>query len=158
MDRTDIDFDQSIITIRDTKFLKTRLVPFGEQLAKELKIYSCAKSANADGAFFVTRKGMRVDRQIIQRYFRLACVHAGVQREDSKRFQPRLHDLRHSFAVHRLTSWYESGEDVQRLLPHLATYLGHVSIRNTQTYLTMTPALLDEANRRFEQYMEGGVQ
>ncbi len=158
LDRTDVDFAQSLLTIRDTKFLKTRLVPFGEQLGRELKIYSRAKSDNADGAFFVTRNGMRVDRQMIQRYFRLACVRAGVQRDDSKRFQPRLHDLRHSFAVHRLTSWYERGADVQRLLPHLSTYLGYVSIRNTQTYLTMTPALLDEANQRFERYMEGGVQ
>ena len=59
---------------------------------------------------------------------------------------------RHSFAVHRLTSWYEQGADVQRLLPHLATYLGHVSIAATQVYLTMTPELLQAASRRFEHY------
>lgn len=158
LDGTNIDFEQSTLTIRDTKFLKTRLVPFGVQLGRELKAYSRAKSDNSEEAFFVNRKNRRIDCQILQRYFRRACVRAGVRREDSKRFQPRLHDLRHSFAVHRLTSWYERGDDVQRLLPHLSTYLGHASVRNTQAYLTMTPALLDEANKRFEQYMERGMQ
>ena len=70
-----------------------------------------------DLAFFTARTGGRIDPQMIQRYFRLACVRAGVHRNDSPRFQPRLHDLRHTFAVHRLTSWYEKGADVQRLPP-----------------------------------------
>jgi len=60
--------------------------------------------------------------------------------------------MRHSFAVRRLTSWYEQGADVQKLLPHLATYLGHVSIAATQVYLTMTPELLHAASVRFERY------
>jgi integrase/recombinase XerD len=158
LDRTDVDLNDSLLKIRDTKFLKTRLVPFGEQLGRELTAYSRTRSENAEGAFFTTRKDARIDPQMIQRYFRLACVRAGVQRNDSPRFQPRLHDLRHTFAVHRLTSWYEQGADVQRLLSHLSTYLGHVCIRNTQVYLTMTPALLHEACQRFEQYAEGGTR
>ena len=68
------------------------------------------------------------------------------------RHQPRLHDLRHSFAVHRLISWYRDGADVQRLLPKLSTYLGHVHISGTQRYLTLTPELLREAGLRFERY------
>jgi integrase/recombinase XerD len=68
------------------------------------------------------------------------------------RHQPRLHDLRHSFVVHRLISWYRDGADVQRLLPKLATYLGHVHISGTQRYLTLTPELLREACVRFERY------
>jgi site-specific recombinase XerD len=60
--------------------------------------------------------------------------------------------MRHSFAVHRLTSWYQQGADVQKLLPQLATYLGHVNIAATQVYLTMTPELLHEASVRFEKY------
>ena len=60
--------------------------------------------------------------------------------------------MRHSFAVRRLTSWYEQGADVQRLLPQLATYLGHVSIAATQVYLTMTAELLHAASVRFERY------
>lgn len=71
------------------------------------------------------------------------------------RHQPRLHDLRHSFAVHRLITWYRDGADVQRLLPKLSTYLGHVHISGTQRYLTLTPELLREAGLRFERYALG---
>ena len=81
---------------------------------------------------------------------------AQVRREDSCRYQPRLHDFRHSFAVTCLIRWYRNGEDVQRLLPQLATYLGHVHIAGTQRYLSMTPELLREASSRFERYAMGG--
>jgi site-specific recombinase XerD len=60
--------------------------------------------------------------------------------------------LRHTFAVHRLVAWYREGADVQRLLPQLSTYLGHVHVAATQRYLTMTPDLLHQASMRFEQY------
>ena len=66
------------------------------------------------------------------------------------------HSMRHAFAVTRLVSWYREGADVQRLLPQLATYLGHVHIAATQHYLTMTPELLREASLRFERYARGG--
>jgi integrase len=78
---------------------------------------------------------------------------ASVRRDDGGRYQPRLHDLRHSFTVHRLIAWYREGADVQRLLPQLSTYLGHVHIAATQKYLTMTPELLNEAGKRFERYV-----
>ena len=61
--------------------------------------------------------------------------------------------MRHTFAVHRLTSWYQQGADVQRLLHHLSVYLGHVCLRDTQVYLSMTPELLREASQRFERYV-----
>lgn len=67
---------------------------------------------------------------------------AGIVRTDGARYQPRLHDLRHAFAGHRLTAWYRAGADVQRLLPQLSTYLGHLTVASTQVYLTMTPELL----------------
>jgi site-specific recombinase XerD len=70
-------------------------------------------------------------------------------------YQPRLHDLRHTFAVHRLTTWYQNGADVQRLLPKLSVYLGHVNLAGTQVYLSMTPELLRAASQRFEQYAKG---
>jgi len=76
-------------------------------------------------------------------------------RFDNPRHQPRLHDFRHTFAVNRLVAWYRAGKDVQRLLPQLSTYLGHVSIDETATYLKMTPELLHEANQRFEHYSTG---
>jgi len=82
----------------------------------------------------------------------MAAKEAGILRWDAGRYQPRLHDLRHSFAVSRLVTWYRQGKDVQRLLPHLATYLGHVHIDDTAIYLTMTKELLQEASSCFARY------
>ena len=68
---------------------------------------------------------------------------------------PRLHDLRHSFATHRLYKWYQDGRDPLSRLPWLTTYMGHVNIENTQVYLTVTQTLLREGDRRFQQKFEG---
>lgn len=153
----DVDVPGAVITVRNTKFHKTRMVPLGCQLNEAIGQYATCRAAaghsKADSAtFFVLRNGTKVSVAIIEYAFRRLCRYAGVHRHDGARYQPRLHDLRHSFAVHRLTSWYQQGADVQKLLPQLATYLGHVSIAATQVYLTMTPELLHEASVRFEQY------
>lgn len=79
---------------------------------------------------------------------------AGIQRPSTDRWQPRLHDLRATFAVHRLVAWYREGTDLQRRLPLLATYLGHLNVSGTQAYLPMTRELLIEASRRFERYAQ----
>ena len=105
---------------------------------------------------FLTRTGTPVARHTAENVFSRLRVRAGVLNQDGSRYQPRLHDLRHAFAVHRLVSWYRQGADVQRLLPQLATYLGHVHIAATQRYLTLTPELLHEASQRFERYACGG--
>jgi integrase/recombinase XerD len=107
---------------------------------------------------FLTFRGAPLAQQTADRYFRLARAQAGVRRNDGAYYQPRLHDFRASFAVHRLVAWYRQGGDVQKLLPLLSTYLGHVGIDGTQVYLRMTPELLDEANRRFERYALSGSE
>jgi integrase len=71
---------------------------------------------------------------------------------DNARYQPRLHDLRHTFAVHRLMNWYQENDNVQQLLPTLSVYMGHTYLSATSVYLTMTKDLLQEAGRRFEKY------
>ena len=81
---------------------------------------------------------------------------AGVHGTAGGRQIPRLHDLRHSFAVHNLTAWYRQGADVQRLLPVLSTYLGHADLEGTKVYLSMTPELLQQASLRFARYAGGG--
>jgi len=96
---------------------------------------------------------MRVKKNTIQEAFQRLREHTGIRRSDAGRCQPRLHDLRHTFAVHRLTSWYRQGADVQNLLPYLSTYLGHANLRGTQVYLSMTPELLQEAAARFDHYV-----
>mgnify|MGYP001814437013 CR=1 FL=1 len=160
--RDDVDLDTALLTIRESKFYKTRLVPIGPSLTAVLRSYVNDRNerghSNEPGAtFFVTRTGTAVTRGLAERAFvRLRNI-AGIAREDGARYQPRLHDLRHSMAVHRLVAWYREGADVQRLLPQLATYLGHVDVAATQRYLTMTPALLREASQRFERYAQPEV-
>jgi site-specific recombinase XerD len=153
----DVDLPNAMLTVRNTKFNKTRLVPLGSDLNQVMTQYltqrpQASHSQHPDATFFVLRRGTPVSVQIVEQNFRRLCQYTGVHRCDGARYQPRLHDLRHSFAVHRLTSWYQQGADVQILLPYLSTYLGHVNLAATQVYLTMTPELLQEASRRFQQY------
>jgi integrase/recombinase XerD len=152
----DVDLSLGILTIRESKFYKTRLVPIGSELIRAMTRYQSRRlrehPAKSSAPFFVSRMGEPLTRQTAETTFRRLCLSAGVRRHDGARYQPRLHDLRHAAAVHRLVSWYRAGADVQRLLPQLATYLGHIHIVSTQRYLTMTPELLNQASLRFERY------
>jgi site-specific recombinase XerD len=152
----DVDLANSLLTIRDTKFFKSRLVPIGADLTKVLSDYARWRSATHPLAkathFFVGRHDKPLHPWTLQNAFERLREYAGVRRTDGTRFQPRLHDLRHTFAVHRLTEWYRQGADVQRLVYHLSVYLGHARLDHTQVYLTMTPELLQQAGARFERY------
>jgi integrase/recombinase XerD len=151
----DVDLDAGVLCIRESKFYKSRLVPIGDDLLRILAPYAAKRRQHAGAAspFFVSRGGSAVTRQNAEMAFCRLRVLANVVREAADaRHQPRLHDLRHAFAVHRLVSWYRDGADVQRLLPKLSTYLGHVHIVGTQRYLTLTPELLRQAGLRFERY------
>jgi site-specific recombinase XerD len=151
--RADVDLQGSVLTVRHTKFGKTRLVPFGPQLGEILTQHAArGQSLPAEAPFFTTRLGTPVNRDTFHQNFRLYCERANIRRSDGGRYQPRIHDLRHTFAVHRLTSWYRQGADVQRLVHLLSVYLGHTHLRHTQVYLSMTPALLTEASACFERY------
>jgi site-specific recombinase XerD len=160
---SDVNTAAAMLTIRDTKFYKTRLVPLGPDLNGVIAEYAEWRVAvhplrNGDESLFVDRKGALLQDYAVRRAFADLRIAAGVRRNDGARYQPRLHDLRHGFAVDRLTAWYREGKDVQKLLPALSTYLGHINIAATQVYLTMTPELLRQACRRFERYAfgEGG--
>jgi integrase/recombinase XerD len=153
----DVDLNENVLTIRQTKFRKTRIVPFGPLLATELRCYAVMRRRRdlpqqPNAPFFITRDGRHLSQQTIEMIFQRVRDKARVRRSDGARYQPRLHDLRHSFAVHRLISWYKQGVDVQTWLPVLSTYLGHAHLSSTSAYLTMTPALLGEANLRFQKY------
>jgi integrase/recombinase XerD len=156
----DVDICAGVIHVRDTKFYKSRLVPIGTDLTRILNRHVQKRRrehARHDSPFFCSRHGGAVKRQTAEITFKRLRRRAGILRGDGcTRQQPRLHDLRHSAAVHRLVSWYCSGADVQRLLPQLSTYLGHGSIAATQRYLTLTPELLRAACIRFERYAMGG--
>ena len=157
---TNVDLTAGILTIRESKFYKTRLVPMSPALTGALGDYVARRAkehpTQLDAALFLTRTETPLARHTAENIFSRVRVRAGVLRHDGGRYQPRLHDLRHAFAVHRLVSWYRQGADVQRLLPQLATYLGHVHIAATQRYLSLTPELLHEASQRFERYAREG--
>lgn len=160
LDLADVDLESALLRIRETKFYKTRIVPVGADLTRVLRDYLLERSKGApipaDGPFLLTRQGKRPSRAGAEEAFKQLRRQAKVSRIDGSRYQPRLHDMRHTYAVTRLVRWYREGADVQRLLPQLATYLGHVHISGTQRYLTMTPELLRQASLRFERYALGG--
>jgi len=160
LDLADVDLDAGLLRIRNSKFYKTRIVPTGADLTRVLRDYALERRkrppVTADAPFLLTRKGKRPSRARAEDAFQRMRAQAMVCRVDGARYQPRLHDLRATFAVTRLVRWYREGADVQRLLPQLATYLGHVHITGTQRYLTMTPELLRQASLRFERYARGG--
>jgi site-specific recombinase XerD len=154
----DVDLDAALLQIRESKFYKSRLVPVGADLQNVLARHITrrhADRADSDAPLFVRRTGNRLTRAAAENAFCRLRTHANVLRHDGARYQPRLHDLRHTAATHRLQFWYESGADVQRLLPQLATYLGHVHISGTQNYLALTPEILRQASQRFERYAVG---
>ena len=155
----DVDLEQRILTVRDTKFYKTRLVPIGPRLTSALAAYIEQRGALAlprdqDSAMLCSRTGHRLAYQYVITVFQRVRSTADIRCPAGEPRPPRLHDLRHTAAVHRVLAWYRAGKDVQRLLPQLATYLGHAEIKSTQRYLQMTPELLQEASRRFAFYAQ----
>lgn len=151
----DVDLTGQLLIIRQTKFDKSRLVPIGRQVTDALRRYAenarhQSKQSGTNVPFFTTLTGTPISVDLADRSFYRLRRKAGIRRAGT--YQPRLHDLRHTFAVHRLLSWYRHGRDVQALLPHLSTYLGHLNLTGTQRYLTLTPELAAQAADRFEHY------
>lgn len=152
----DVDFSRKLLVIRQTKFYKSRLVPFGPKLEALLWEYLQIRNAKVstdplNAPFFsFTQRGEINPGTISQTFHHLVpLLKLNVPLGCSP---PRLHDLRHSFAVGTLTRWYRSGINPGTGLLKLSTFLGHVDINSTAVYLTMTPTLLQEANQRFERF------
>lgn len=159
----DVELSQYLLTVWRSKFFKSRLVPFGEDLARALKVYRDHRGSFPlpDGersAFFSTKAGKPIHRGRVEAAFDRVRTEEDIRRLDSDRHKPRIHDLRATFAVHQLIAWYRKGVDVQKRLPFLATYLGHTSLSGTQLYLRMTSELLSEASRLFEKYASVGKE
>ena len=152
----DFDIDTGVLTIRETKFFKSRFVPVGTDLRGVLCNYIerqwPTRVSSEATPLLGTQKGAPITRQTAELVFKRLREQAGVSRSNDASFQPRLHDFRHTFAVVRLVTWYREGKNVQRLLPHLSIYLGHGVLRDTQRYLSMTTELLQQASLCFERY------
>ena len=152
----DVDLNEGILTIRGTKFGKSRLVPIHPSTCTVLSDYASQRDrflARRPDMFFVSGRGTRLDGGEIRRTFYYLSRQIGL-RGASDSHGPRLHDFRHRFAIETLVQWYRSGQDVERRLPILSTYLGHVHVADTYWYLTACPELMGLAVKRFEDYWE----
>jgi integrase len=152
LDRGDINWAGAVLTIRESKFGRSRYVPISPSTLVALDQYAqvrdrlCPNPATV--SFFVGMRGNRLIYQSVQEVFRRICQSAGVGTDAAIR--PRIHGLRHSFAVGTLRGWYQAGLDVEAHLPMLSTYLGHRDPRSTYWYLSAAPELLALAAGRLE--------
>lgn len=150
----DVDLHEQIATIHETKFYKSRIVPFSEGLATVLRDYlrvrlRLAGVPRPESPFFLNQRGHHYKRNTIDSVWQVLLHEAGL---GTGKNGPRLHDIRHSFATLRLLAWYREGVDVEAKLPWLTTYLGHAKVSSTQRYLTILPEIRMLASERFRSY------
>ncbi len=155
--RSDVDWKRGLLTIRVTKFRKSRLVPLHPTAIQALRDYARRRDRHYPDAkteaFFLTIRGTQpsyaaVEHAFLQLRRKLSCSPRGGHPA------PRIHDLRHTFACHRLVLWHKQHVDVEQQLLALSTYLGHASVRDTYWYFTAVPELLQIAGARFEHFTE----
>lgn len=146
----DLNLANGTLRINDTKFRKDRLVPLSKTLHCQLVDYcSSMKLQASDEPLFPTAAGKGYDVCTIYQTFRRLLREIGIQ-HGGRGFGPRLHDLRHTFAVHCLERWYRNGDDLNACLPLLVVYMGHQTLLGTQRYLQLTPRIFPEVNQKLE--------
>lgn len=150
---SDVDWSCGVLTIRNTKFGKTRYVPLHPSTLEALRRYVRARDRLVPdrdaAALFVTEHGSRLSESAVRDVYKRLRKRCPFRRESGQRL-PRIHDLRHAFAVETLRRWYRVGRDVEVWLPRLATYLGHAHVNDTYWYLSAVPDLLTSAVRRLD--------
>jgi len=148
----DVDFERGVLTILQGKFRKDRLVPMAPSLTERLRRYAEAvKLRRPDSVFFPNPSGGSYSLKTLYQVFRRILRQSGISHA-GRGYGPRLHDLRHTFAVHCMERWYRHGEDLNARIPLLVTYLGHESLRGTQRYLRLTPAVFPDITARLESF------
>jgi site-specific recombinase XerD len=153
----DINLKEQFVIIKESKFYKTRLAPFNAEVKSLLESFMAWRKKkgmplDSNANLFLTPQGLRMTYPNTLWAFKVILANEGITGRTDSEFGPRIHDLRASFAVHRLVKWYNQGEDVQLLLPYLSTYMGHDQLSHTSVYLSFTTPLLHEANKKFENY------
>ena len=158
LDREDVDWRAGLLVVRQGKFGKSRQIPLHETTMRALRIYADERSRTCPRlkapSFFVSTRGTRLIYNNVHKTFLDILGKTRLATCSTPR-RPRLHDLRHSFAVATVLGWYRAGLDVESRLPLLSTYLGHVCPSNTYWYLTATTELLGHASARLERAWEG---
>ncbi|MGA8053446.1 MAG: tyrosine-type recombinase/integrase [Burkholderiales bacterium] len=155
LDLVDVDLGGGILAVRKSKFGKSRFVPLHDSTRQVLARYASIRDRvlpqRPVEAFFVTERGTRIGHAMAEWTFAKVSSAIGLRAPappDCRGSGPRLHDLRHRFAAARLIAWYRAGLDVERELPKLATYLGHVHVRHSYWYIEAVPELLHLATER----------
>lgn len=154
LDLGDVDFQGGTITVQQTKFYKTRILPLPDSVMVELRSYTEARRRAggsqdpSSGLFWHEQRGDRYSKEAVA-WLLVDVIRRTGLKPPRGRTGPRLHDLRHSMVVNRIIEWYEAGINPQDRLPFLATYLGHRDINSTLVYITVTQDLLHHANERF---------
>ena len=161
LDRKDMDLTKGILTIGQAKFGKSRLIPIHPSTQKALRQYDSLRDRifqrPQTQSFFISEKGTRLTQDSVRRTFILLSRKIGL-RGPHDRHGPRIHDLRHGFAIRTLLSWYRDKLDIDRHMHKLSTYLGHVHVTDTYWYISSVPELLRYVNLylEYKEYKKGG--
>ena len=157
---------EQMLYIAEGKFRKARWVPLSDTSCQALQQYMRKRlqmsPRSPDSALFINQRSCQLHHCTVNQTFRHLLRQCGIHH--SKNTGPRIHDLSHTFAVHRLLAWYRDGQDVNARLPWLATYMGHVDIHSTQVYLRATPELIEQVDQRFHNHYlyhvkhQGGIK
>jgi integrase len=165
LDVHDVDLVGGVVAVRESKFGKSRFVPLQESARAALAVYATfrdtVRPCRDAPAFLVTECGSGLRADTTRLTFATLCQAVGLRpgRDARRRGRgPRLQDFRHTFATRRLIEWYRAGRDVDRLMPRLATYLGHVGVAETYWYIQAVPELLRLATERMEADAHGNVR
>jgi integrase len=157
LERDDVDLDTGVLTVRLTKFGKSRLLPLHPTTSTALRNYGDRRDAHlgprCGSTFFVAEQGGRLLHQYVHRVFWRLSKETGLRRPGDHT-GPRVHDFRHRFAIRTLLDWHREGKNVEQQLPALSTYLGHTCVRDTYWYLAACPELMEEAARRLDRRWE----
>lgn len=149
----DVDFDAGVLIIRDAKFNKDRLIPPARSIAARLRRYARATGRfDPNAAFFPAPDAGHYSVVTVYAIFRRLLRECGISHRGRGK-GPRLHELRHAFAVHTLERWYSQGENLEAKLPLLSAYMGHQSLVGTQRYLRLTPEIFPDIVVRLEHFM-----
>lgn len=159
LDDDDLDLGHDLLVVRRSKFNKDRLVPLHPSTMRALARYRDLRQElqprRVSPALFISIRGTRLLHSNVNLTFARLLQQVALTRRSAS-CRPRIHDLRHSFAVATVLDWYASGADVPSMLPRLSTYLGHSDPKHTYWYLSAAPELMALAGHRLEAYLEGG--
>lgn len=148
----DVNTEEGTLTVRNAKFHKDRLVPLHPSLVERCRVYreEIHPVGQPEDIFFPSPQGGRYSERVIYAYFRRFLWDAGIS-HGGRGKGPRVHDLRHAFAVHCLKRWVQSGVDLTVALPYLSVYLGHAGLKGSQRYLRLTAELYPDIARAMDE-------